>query len=624
MVCSKCGKEFTDDVRFCTNCGTELKAAEAAVAAEEEKAESLETEPAVVAEETETVAEPVETAEETETAVAENEVPQEVTDVAVAENVETEVVTGEVTDGKKKKAKVRKIKLPKGEGEKSGKAKIGLALVAILLLIFIPVAVSSGDEEYVALSDKSVMDIYSEDGSYFAYFANGDKLVLDDISFSSTEENMDKTVYCYFNEDGELAIIKDGKSLKTGIEDAKAVKVSLAGDTLIYFTDCKYENGVEVGTLHLYYIKKGKDVTVAEDVVVNSAVLSPNGETVAYVADYDAVDDFKGYYSVKGKKQVEVGKEKWVFAIADKGAFVYYTDDDRIYVQKKKKEEEKLASDLYSTKVLMNADCTEMLFTNEGKTYVTVKAGEKQKVSNMELRTILLNNDAMKTSESVRSNRGSVTVTYTGVEELKEHLYYTDSYDIVYLKDNYETERMASNVDEYVIADDGESLVYIDGVAVVEVTDFEKGGVQTYLSSEEVARYLYADGELKYVYFLNYDKELYYIKGKKVKKIADDVTSATMSADGKYCYYVVENEKFCYSKKGGKGKELFREDDARITCESDYGITIAKIIVDNQVDVYRMDGKKMEVFWSYESNGLEGLLGDDIDWSELYDSLFDY
>lgn len=624
MVCSKCGKEFTDDVRFCTNCGTELKAAEAAVAAEEEKAESLATEPAVVAEETETVAEPVETAEETETAVAENEVPQEVTDVAVAENVETEVVTGEVTDGKKKKAKVRKIKLPKGEGEKSGKAKIGLALVAILLLIFIPVAVSSGDEEYVALSDKSVMDIYSEDGSYFAYFANGDKLVLDDISFSSTEENMDKTVYCYFNEDGELAIIKDGKSLKTGIEDAKAVKVSLAGDTLIYFTDCKYENGVEVGTLHLYYIKKGKDVTVAEDVVVNSAVLSPNGETVAYVADYDAVDDFKGYYSVKGKKQVEVGKEKWVFAIADKGAFVYYTDDDRIYVQKKKKEEEKLASDVYSTKVLMNADCTEMLFTNEGKTYVTVKAGEKQKVSNMELRTILLNNDAMKTSESVRSNRGSVTVTYTGVEELKEHLYYTDSYDIVYLKDNYETERMASNVDEYVIADDGESLVYIDGVAVVEVTDFEKGGVQTYLSSEEVARYLYADGELKYVYFLNYDKELYYIKGKKVKKIADDVTSATMSADGKYCYYVVENEKFCYSKKGGKGKELFREDDARITCESDYGITIAKIIVDNQVDVYRMDGKKMEVFWSYESNGLEGLLGDDIDWSELYDSLFDY
>ena len=33
-----------------------------------------------------------------------------------------------------------------------------------------------------------------------------------------------------------------------------------------------------------------------------SAVLSPDGETVAYVADYEASDDFYGYYSVKGKK----------------------------------------------------------------------------------------------------------------------------------------------------------------------------------------------------------------------------------------------------------------------------------------------------------------------------------
>lgn len=637
MVCSKCGKVFTDDVRFCTNCGTELKTAEETETAvvTEENAESTVTEQAetevaeeVVAEQTETAKESEAVTEQAEAEDAGDDVPQEAsaegTEVAVAETVETEVVTGEVTDGKKKKAKIKDVKVPGENGRKSGKVKIGLALVAILLLILIPTVLSSEEEEYITLSDKSVMAVYSGDEGYFAYFADGKKLVLDDVSFSGAYESQDKTVYCYMNENGEVSIIKDGKSLKTGIEDAEGIKVSVAGDTLVYFSDCEYKNGTEVGILHLYYIKKGKDVVVAEDVVVNSAVLSPNGETVAYVADYDAADDFRGYYSVKGKKAVEVGKEKRVFAIADKGAYVYYTDDDRIYVQKKKKEAEKLASDLYSTKALMNADCTEMLFTNDGKTYVTVKAGEKQKVSGNILRKILLNNDALTVSDTVRSDRGAVTVTYTGAETLKEQLYYTDSYGIVYLMANYETERLASNVDKYVIADDGKSLVYIDGTDVVKVTDFEKSGVKKDLNKDEEARNVYADGDLKHVYFLNRDQELYYIKGKKLKKIADDVTSVTMSADGKFCYYVVEKEKFYCSKKGGKGKELFREDDAKITCESDYGISIAKIALDKTVDVYRLDGKKMEVFYSYEANMFDDLLGDEYDWQELYDSMFDY
>ncbi len=615
MICSKCGKEFTDDVRFCTNCGTELKAAEAAVAAEEEAVVSAETEQETVAEETETVTEPAETAENN----TPEETSAEVTEVAVAETVETEVVTGEVTDGKKKKAKVKKE-----DGKGSGKTKIALALVAIFLCIFIPVALSSGEEEYIALSDKAVMDIYSGEEGFFAYFADGKKLVLDDVLFSNASASQDKKVYCYTNEDGEVVAIRNGKILNTGIEDAKGVKVSVNGETLIYFTDCEYQNGVEVGTLHLYYIKKDKDVTVAEEVLVNSAVLSPNGETVAYVGDYDAVDDFKGYYSVKGKKEVEVGKEKRVFAIADKGAYVYYMDDDRLYVQKKKKEAEKLASDLYGTSVLMNADCTEMLFVNDYKTYVTVKGGEKQKVAGEEFESILLNNDALIANDFIRFIRGSVSVTYTGVENLKEHLYYTDDDAIVYLMDNYETERIASNAGEYVIADDCESLVYVDGFSVVKVTDFAKGGVKTVLNTDEEARYVYTDGDLKNVYFLNYDKELYYIKGKKVKKIADDVTSATMSADGKYCYYVVENEEFYCSKKGGKGKELFGDDDAKITCESDYGISIVKISLDDQVEVNRLDGKKMELIYSYESNMFEELLGDESDWQDLYDSLFDY
>lgn len=634
MVCSKCGKEFTNDVKFCTNCGAEMGVATEteAVAVPEEKKEEVVAESNVAAEEATAPAEVSEegqTAEETvvQEAPAENKAEQ--TEAVAEEAAKPENEEVKAADDKKKKEKATK------EGDKKlGKSTIALALVAILLCIFIPAISKSGKKDYMAISDKSVLDVYMEEGSRFAYFVDGKKLAVDDMNLlSDTYQSQDMTVFCYWNEDDELVVIKNGKVIKTGIDEAKGIKISSCGDTLVYFSDCEqkkykdktsgyeYEGTIEVGTLHLYYIKKNKDVTVAEEVVVSSAVLSPNGETVAYVADYDATDDFKGYYSVGGKKEVEVGKEKRVFAIADKGAYVYYMDVDRLYVQKKKKDEEKLAGDIYSVKAYVNADCSELLFTNDGKTYITVNGKEKQKVSGNVLNKILLNNDAATSSQKVRGEQGYVTVNYTGVESLTEQLYYTDVYSIVYLKDDYETERVASYAESFVVSDDGESMVYVNGNSVVKVTDFEKNGTNKDLNSDEDARAVYADGDLKYVYFLNDQKELYYIKGKKEVKIADDVTSVTMSADGEFCYYVVEKEKFFYSKKGGKGKELYREDDARITCESDYGISVASITEDSTETIYRLDGKKMEVIMSYEASMLDDLLGDEYDWQDIYDSL---
>ena len=606
MVCGKCGLEFSDDVKFCTNCGSELAEN---VPVEAVPEEVIEENASVVIETVEEEAAP--DVEEPETEADKTE------EAAVAEAVKEEVV---VADTETKKAKKEKKNGTLISAKKpSWKVLLGLGLAAVLVLVVFVAVLVSGKEAFVTISEKAVLEFYEENEQLYAYLQNGEKVLLNDSEADVYDTSLDRTTVCYSNENHELVIFKNGKSIKTGIEEARGVKVSAEGDTFVYFSDCEDvpyfnvlfggDNTTETGTLHLYFIDKGKDIRIAGDVAVNSAVLSPDGETVAYVADYEASDDFKGYYSVKGKKPVEIGKEKRVFAVADKAAYLYYTDDDRIYAQKKKEAGEKLASDVYGTSVLLNADCTEMLFLYEGKTYLTVKAGEKKKISADELNAVIVRSDMLVKNDMSRSDKGTVLVSYTGADTFKEKLLYcTTGRDIVYLKDDLETERLASDTKQYAVADDKASLVYIDGADIVKVTDFTNGGVKTDLKEDAEASELYAAGDLKYVYYVNKDEELFCIKGKKAKKIADDVSSVVLSADGSYCYYVVDDEKLCYSKNGKKGKELLEKDEVMITCKSIYGVSTVSVTEAGTVTEYRMDGKKMEQVRSYEEKSIEELL----------------
>ncbi len=613
MICSKCGQECADDLKFCTNCGAEL-------------VENAET--------TELVAGDV--IDGTATVVEEDKIT---TEVAIVEDKK------ETTENGKKKKKEKAAKAENDEKKSFGKGKLALACVAILLLISIPTILMSGDDTYMKRSEDAIQNITVIDETYYVLFADGESMKLDDSYVGSEVYSMDRSAVCYFNEDDELVIIKDRKVIRTGIDDAQGVRISNKGETVAYFSDSElasYDDNlygrlgsIVVGTLNLYYIKDGEKLEIAEEAVVNSAVLSPNGETVAYVAEYDATDDFKGFYSVKGKEPVEVGKEKRVFAIADKGAYVYYADEDRIYVQKKRKEEEKLASDLYGVTVFMNADHTEMLFWSDGKTYATVKAGEKKKVAGEKLNYVILEDDAATGDISLSTERyGGITVNYAGVDTFKEKLYYSDyNSAIFYMLKKMETEKIASNISGYVVSEDGESIVYIYGSDLYKATKFAKGGVKERILNNADAYKIYADGDLKHIYFLNWEDELCYINGKKAKRIADDVTEAAVSADGKYCYYIVEDEELCYSKKGGKEKELMSVDEGYLACELNYddlgddAIMPEKVLVkvreDDTVTFYLMDGKKMKEFYSYETESYDDYF-EYGDYSEIYDAIFDY
>lgn len=581
MICSKCGHECADDVKFCTNCGVELVA---------EVPEETVTE--VAAEEVSEAKEEVKEAEEIAVAKEEN--------VADAEEAASE---------KKEKSFKQLFAGMGGNGHKYFMMGAS-AVVALLFLIALIAMLGSKDESYMKASENSVLAIEKRDGDLYAIYADGEQLKLDDDKANSQVYSMDGSVVVYENEEEELVILNDGEIIATGIDKADGVVISNGGNTIAYFTDCEkatyyvseydYEDTIKVGTLNLYDVKKKSSIEIAEEVVVDSAVLSPDGKTVAYVAEYEATDDFRGFYSVNGKEPVEVGKEKRVFAIADKAKYVYFMDVDRIYVMKKN-DEEKLASDLRYVEVMMNADNTEMLFFTEGKTYITVKGGEKKKVANEQFTRVVLEDNAATGGQDLETEKGEITITYTGVDTFEEKLFYCYYTDEIYYMKKSEAEKLASGTYQYVLAEDGESLVYRNGSDIVKVTKFDKGGEKEVIASNAYPQKIYADGDLKHVYLLNSEFELYYV-GKKGKgtKISDDVTSAVMSADGSYCYFIVEGEELCYSKNGGKEKELLVVEEGELYLTKENGVVYVGVSEDNVNTVYCMNGKKMKEVYSIE------------------------
>jgi len=543
MVCSKCGQECADDVKFCTNCGAEFAATE------------------VKAEETAAVA--------AETKAAEKE------------------------------PKAEKVKEPKEKKEKKEKKplnKKALAIVVILLLILIPL-VSGGKKDYISAEKKSIVRTVKDENEKLILVLQNGKVVETGIESSgSTYYSQDRTVMCFLNEDEELVVVKDGKVEETGIEhESGSYLVSMYGDTIAYFTDVEGS----IGTLNLYYTKNGKTKEIADEVRTGSAVLSPNGETVAFVGDYESSSDFKGYYSVNGKKPVSVGKEKQIFAIADKGAYIYYMDGDRVYAQKKNKDEEKLADEVYGISAYMNADCTEMMYVFEGKTYISVKGKEEKRVSGASMRGLVLPSGSLQMTKDVSGAGVSATVTYTGVETFSKHVFAASGGDLVYIGKKNEGDKLVSGVSSYVMNADGDEIVFCEKGNIVKLTNFSKGGKEKVIGDDVEAIQIIAGGNLKYIYFMNEDSELCCLKGKKDKDIAEDVTSWTISADGTTIYYVVDGEELCYSKKAGKEKEITTAESISVGYKYKDGVVVT--MSEDDTETYALvKGKKVKEFCTIE------------------------
>ncbi|MCQ2494163.1 MAG: DUF5050 domain-containing protein, partial [Lachnospiraceae bacterium] len=430
--------------------------------------------------------------------------------------------------------------------------------VAALIIVGIIIAA-------VVLSGKSGGSTYTAEWNRFydtedevTHFVYGDTVLKDTVPSTAyfCGYSMDETVAIAYNEDGDdseyYMITSKGKITSLG-EDLYDVVISQDGSTIAYID--------EDDTLFTYQVSNGSKTKIAEDVV--TVVLSPSGKALAYVVDDD--DDYK-MYVYSNKKETELSKNADPIGLTDDCKYIYYYDDHKnaLYVTNLKDDSNKIDSDCDGTFVF-NKDHTQLMYTTDNGLFVTVKGGDKQKVSSKSYLPVYIGIYANQYAY-LDNNGGAYTFNIASLN----NQYYVLGDSLIFVDKKWSSDKVINNVDDIEFSKDLKTVYYTNDNGTLYTCKLDGKYDSTKIKSDVTSFSMTNDGTS--VYYIVDNDSLYYQKAKgDSTKIASDCRSVSVSNDGIAFFmldYDSEDETgVLYYSKGGKDKQKVASDVYSYYCD---------------------------------------------------------
>lgn len=516
-ICPKCGAQNADADFFCNQCGENLAAGQAAPAA---------VEPVV----------PVVPAAPADDAA--DVVP--VVPVTPADDEAAPVTPAQATPR-------QPLEFGAVLAFVKAKAKWFIGGAAAIILIIILACVFS-PKPYAAL--KHSVSVLTVDGDTQVVFDNKKPVKID--GKISAQYVPDRTAVVYTNEDDEMFYLKKGGKPKSVAKDVDGFMLSENGKRILYQSD---------DTVYAVDTGKTKGKSIGSD--IRPSAISPDGKALIYVKDDEL------YLNTGKEKKLDLdAAEVTIDAVSNKGRLIYYTKDSKLYVMKPGKDAVTLGSGASS--VEYNRDKTQLLYKEDGDTYLSVNGKEGVKVLN-------------------KSASGVLTPSRTigQPKSLKNALVYADG-SIYRLGKNSDASVRISRVSSYLLSQDGKTLIFSNNSNIYRATNLKKESDSEPLNrgdEKEVYRTAFGrDG--KKVYYVTEDGDLMYVKGKsKPKKVTSDVSSIYMGFDNATCFMVKDGELYA-SKNGGKANKVKGLNDE----VSSVSVTANSVIVQTEDAYYRCTG----------------------------------
>ncbi len=503
----------------------------------------------------------VEETVEEETTV-ENTTVEETTEEAKGEVASVEENTVEAAEGTEKKAGLDVAALVKKNVK-----WIALAVAALILIIMIA-SCASGKDRYTRTVDLG--DRYVQADKDLLVNMNGGEVSTDE-EISSVSYSADNSLTVVKTYEDTLYVVKDGKAVEVD-EDIDSFKISFYGDTIAYMK--AVEN--HIGELFLYNVEKEEAVKIDPEAYEENYVLSPNGKAVAYIGNCEVeMDAWWGYTKVisgdlfvskNGKDAEKLYKDAAPIAVSDNAKYVYYYEDVQNKDGKFCVNGEKILSSISDIeKMFFNDDMSELLYEEEDNTrYYRASKKNDVKVKGSGLSSVLL------PENTLISSFADGNASYVGIDTFNETVLSLESgYYYMYGKGE-EAEKVTSYAYSMQISEDGKGLLFVESGNLVYIKDVTKSREETVLAEELEISNLKASRDLKKIYYLDYEGELFFLKknGKSVS-ISDDVTGYVYSDKFGGVYYV-EDEELFYATTSAKSRKSIADDVVIVFRNGDY------------------------------------------------------
>lgn len=576
MRCNNCGAELTPNAKFCIVCGS--------VVENPTPAAPVYTPPAAP------VAEPVYTPTQPATDAPAAPVNYPPVDPVYAPEAEAPASAPEKKEGFKIDVAAVKTQLadtlkPVLKIFSNKLVRIGVigGFALLLVLAIVSSILTSGNGFVNVKQDVELV----ENGDTLHIFVNGKEIkdTIDlpvrknsqgeDIVDSETEEaeyynvssigSMDckvtaiwvyGTTYEFFSEDkwdydsyscGDLYVL-NGKKVQKVAEDVVSYDMSVTGKSIAYMTrndrDAEFEP--ETYTLNLYTVGNKKTAKVSSDVGKTTVELSPDGKSVAYFeGDFEINAEEKEYTAeyelmlYSGKKSTKItDKEVRLAGISNGGKYIYAIRIEKkenadteytLYCYNNKGEGTKIKAVDTDYEFFMNKDHTQILFYNEGKTYIANKNKEPIRASSKVIRLMTPDTAKYVTNSYTYPVKSLFDQIYICSDREATALGYTYTYDAYLIKKNPEkNKRLIANAASIAMDDSAEYLYYTtksDDLKCAKISDGDKAAT-------------------------------------KAKEIAQDVDSFLVTSNRKLVYFISDDNLYCVNgKKGGKAKTVYSDDD---------------------------------------------------------------
>lgn len=415
---------------------------------------------------------------------------------------------------------------------------------------------------------------------------NGEKQYYD-YSYSSSMDGKITAIFVYnyiteYDEDGwyadsyyegDLYVLK-GKKLLTVAEDVYDYDISVSGKGITYTTKNKKDEDdkFETYTLSLYNVGNKKTTTVSDE-AMGLGEMSPNGKSVAYfVGEYNDTDKkVEGTLMLhSGKKSTEItDKDVELLGLSNNGKYIYAVEHEEndnkteytLYCFNNKGKSSKLGEidDLGG----MNKDHTQILFYEDGNTYIATKNKAAEKVSKKEL-------------ELIAPDSAGYFANTAPVSNLYGQVYSADAdtgYDVYMIKKGGKDNKLVDGGYQFTMDESGEYLYYTtknNDLKCVKIGMSKNAKSKAVTIAEDVVSYEVTSNR-KYVYFINDDDELLSVNGKKGGKTTEvcdeDVYSIALSKKDVLFYLVKETgdkDGELFATKNGKAGKSVEDDIERI------------------------------------------------------------